>query len=180
MVAVWIIGALVVLALAFLIATYNELVRLKNNVKNQWAQVDVALKRRRDLIPNLVSVVKGYAVHETQTLQQIAEMRAMQFTPQNEPEARKQLNESVVKLFAIAEKYPELKANTNFLELQGELKSSEDMIATARQFYNDTVMLYVRKLKMFPSNIVANIFGFKPDGYFTISDEDRETPDVKL
>lgn len=173
----------VVLLVLYFITTYNGLVKLRNMVKDQWAQVDVLLKRRADLIPNLVETVKGYASHEKDTLEAVINARNKALnasTPEAEMQANGELTGALNKLFALAESYPDLKANTNFIDLQNNLKEAEDKISYARQFYNDAVLKYKNKLEMFPSNIVASIFGFKPEAFFEVSEKDKEVPQVKF
>lgn len=180
----WIILiAVVVLLVVYFIATYNGLVNLRNMVKDQWAQIDVLLKRRADLIPNLVETVKGYAAHEKETLDAVITARNKAVsakTPEAEMKADGELTGALSRLFALTESYPDLKANTNFIDLQNNLKESEDKIAYARQFYNDAVLKYKNKLEMFPSNIVASMFGFKPEPFFEVAEADKEVPQVKF
>ena len=170
----WIILIIiVVLILIYLGSTYNSFVVLRNRVKDQWAQIDVQLKRRFDLIPNLVETVKGYASHEKDTLEAVVKARNEYLssdTPEGKIEANNDLNKVVTKLFALAESYPELKADTNFRELQTTLTETEDKISYARQFYNDVVMKYNNKVEVFPSNIVAGMFGFKTSAYFNATE----------
>lgn len=161
--------------------TYNKLVKLRARVKNAWAQIDVQLKKRYDLIPNLVETVKGYATHEEDTLTQVTQARASvgsARTTEESIDANNQLSGALARLLIVSEKYPTLQANTNFLDLQTQLKSIESVIATTRQFYNDTVMLYNQKTEMFPSNIVAKMFKFKPEAYFEADEVSREAPKV--
>ncbi len=180
----WIILVIVVVLIAlWVIATYNSLVQLRNRVKDQWSQIDVHLKRRADLIPNLVETVKGYAKHEKDTLEAVINARNKAVSATNateEMQANNELTGALTKLFALAESYPELKANTNFMDLQANLKDTEDKISFARQFYNDTVLKYKNKLEVFPSNLVAGIFGFKPEPFFEASATERETPKVQF
>ena len=174
---------LVVLLIAFVAKTYNTLVSLKNRVQDQWAQVDVVLKRRADLIPNLVETVKGYATHENETLEAVIAARndAVSATDAHaEMEANNVLTEALGRLFAVAEAYPDLKANTNFLELQRTLQETEDKITYARQFYNDTAMSFNNKIEMFPSNIIASMFHFKQAEFFEANEKDKEVPNVKF
>ena len=174
---------IVVLILIYLGSTYNSFVVLRNRVKDQWAQIDVQLKRRFDLIPNLVETVKGYASHEKDTLEAVVKARNEYLssdTPEGKIEANNDLNKVVTKLFALAESYPELKADTNFRELQTTLTETEDKISYARQFYNDVVMKYNNKVEVFPSNIVAGMFGFKTSAYFNATEEERENVKVKF
>lgn len=175
-------GVLIVLVL-YGIGVYNKLVNAKNKVANQFSQVDIQLKRRADLIPNLVETVKGYAKHEEGTLTAVIEARnkAVKAGTVNEKiEANNELTGALNKLFALAEAYPELKANENFLSLQNDLKETEDKITYARQFYNDSAMGFNNLVEMFPSNIVALIFGFKKYEYFKIDEKEKETPKVKF
>lgn len=179
----WIILIVVVLLVLYFIGTYNGLVNLRNMVKDQWAQIDVLLKRRADLIPNLVETVKGYAAHESETLEAVINARnkaVSATTKEGEIEANGELTGALSRLFALTESYPDLKANTNFLDLQSNLKDAEDKISYARQFYNDAVLKYKNKLEMFPSNIVANMFNFKPELFFEVNEKDKEVPQVKF
>lgn len=181
----WWIIIIVVLVLIILsiISTYNELVRLRNKVKDQWSQIDVQLKRRCDLIPNLVETVKGYAKHEKGTLEAVIKARNTFLSaksPEDEMKASKEVTSALNKLFALAEAYPDLKANENFTSLQSTLSETEDKISYARQFYNDNVMNYKNKIEMFPSNIVAGIFNFKPEPFFEATEEERKNVEVKF
>ncbi len=180
----WIILiALIVLVVLYLVSTYNTLVKLRNRVKDQWAQIEVQLKRRFDLIPNIVETVKGYAKHESETLKGVIEARnkfSVAKSPEEEMKASNQLTGAVRQLFALSESYPELKADTNFLNLQNELKDTENKVATARQFYNDTVLTLNNKVELFPSNIVANMFGFKKEAFFEAEAEAKNAPKVEF
>ncbi len=180
----WIILIIiVVLILIYLGSTYNSFVVLRNRVKDQWAQIDVQLKRRFDLIPNLVETVKGYASHEKDTLEAVVKARNEYLssdTPEGKIAANNDLNKVVTKLFALAESYPELKADASFRELQTTLTETEDKISYARQFYNDVVMKYNNKVEVFPSNIVAGMFGFKTSAYFNATEEERENVKIKF
>ena len=178
-----IIGVIVLLILIWGVATYNSLVDFRNRVKDSWSQIDVQLKRRFDLIPNLVSTVKGYAKHESETLESVIEARnsyTTATTPHEKMQANNMLSDTLSKLFALAENYPDLKANQNFLELQTELQETEDKIAMARQFYNDTVLTYNNKIEMFPSNIVASMFKFKMEEFFKAEEEARQNVKVEF
>ena len=184
-----IIGAVVLgviiffVILIFVIITYNTLVRLRNNVKNSFAQIDTQLQRRFDLIPNLVETVKGFATHEKELLENVTASRSgyINASSNNEKlEMNNQLTSTLRTLFAVAENYPELKSNVNFLNLQEELSETEDKVAFSRQFYNDAVTIYNNKLQMFPNNIVAGIFGFKEEMLFNSDDSVRDTPKVKF
>ena len=165
------------------ISIRNNLVKLQARVKNSWAQIDVQLKRRYDLVPNLVETVKGYAAHEKETLSAVTQARASvgaAKTSEESIQANKELSGALARLLVVSENYPELKANTNFTSLQNELSDLEKHIAVSRQFYNDTVMKYNEKIKLFPQNIVASIFKFKEEPYFTVDDVVREAPQVKF
>lgn len=180
------IGAvgLVALVAAFaVIGIYNRLVTLRNRIDNAWSQIDVQLRRRYDLIPNLVETVKGYAAHERETLEQVIAARSAAMSAQTVKEhsdAENMLTGALKSLFALAEAYPDLKANQNFLMLQEELAGTESKIAYARQFYNDSVMTYNTAIQMFPSNLVASIFGFREREYFEIEEGAREPVAVKF
>lgn len=183
MVVLIIIGIVVLLIIAYVIATYNSLVNLKNKVKDQWAQIDVLLKRRADLIPNLVETVKGYAKHEKTTLDEVISARGGVMnatTKEEEIKSNNMLTQALGRLMAVAESYPDLKANTNFLALQKDLTETEDKIAYARQFYNDSVLIYKNKLEMFPSNIIAGMFKFKPEEFFEVEEAAKNAPEVKF
>ena len=183
MTAIIIIGAILVVLAGYVISVYNKLVNQRNKVENQWSQIDIQLKRRADLIPNLVETVKGYAKHEEGTFKAVVEARnkAVNAGIVNEKiEANNELSGALTKLFALAEAYPELKANENFLKLQEDLKDTEDKITYARQFYNDAAMTYNNLIQMFPSNIVAGMFGFKKYDFFKATEEEKETPKVKF
>ncbi len=179
----WIILAIVIILVLYVIATYNKLVTLRNRVKDQWAQIDVQLKRRFDLIPNLVETVKGYTKHESETLENVVKARntfLSASTPEEEMKANNELTNAVTKLFALAESYPDLKANTNFLELQSELQETENKIASARQFYNDTVLVYNNQVQTVPSNIVASLFKFKTEAFIEANETERQNVQVKF
>jgi LemA protein len=184
MLALWIILGLVALVLIFLIVLYNRLVRLRNSTQNAWAQVDVQLKRRHDLIPNLIETVKGYAAHERGTFEAVTEARtAAQKAqgPAEQAQAENILTQALGKLFAVAEAYPQLRATENFQQLQAQLADTEDKIQVSRQVYNDTVLTYNNSIQTVPSNIVAGAFGFKPREFFEIGEEaDREAPQVSF
>jgi len=181
LIAVLVILAVFVLAV---VGLYNALVRLRNQVKNAWAQIDVQLKRRHDLIPNLVETVKGYAGHERETLQRVIEARARAVSASGPAEASRaetELSNALGRLMVVVERYPDLKANQNFLALQEELTSTENRIGFARQHYNDMVMTYNTKTQIFPSNMIAGVFGFGQEAYFEIDDTaQREAPQVKF
>ncbi len=161
------------------VAMYNGLVQMRNRCDNSWAQVDVQLKRRYDLIPNLVETVKGYAKHEREVFQNVTEARAKAIgagTVKDQGAAENQLTGALKSLFAVAESYPELKANQNFLMLQEELAGTEGKIAYARQFYNDQVMRFNQKQQLFPSNLIAKTFGFKEREYFALEEPAAKEP----
>ncbi|KUG03348.1 lema protein [hydrocarbon metagenome] len=183
MLALVAVGVLVVLLAVFLIGIYNSLVQLRQRVQNAWSQVDVQLKRRYDLIPNLVNSVKGYAEHEKSTLENVTQARNMAIAAGNvreQVQAENMLSGALKSLFAVAEAYPELKANTNFLQLQGELSDTESKIAFARQFYNDTVQKFNTKIELFPNNLVAGMLGFQMVDYFTLQGEPDARQAVKV
>ena len=174
---------LIIILLVAIVALYNGLVTARNKVKNAWAQIDVQLNRRADLIPNLVETVKGYAGHEKTVFEDVTAARAGLMNANGVKEineANNQLSETLKTLFAVAENYPELKANENFKELQAQLAETEDKIAYSRQFYNDTVLMYNNKCQTFPSNIVANLFGFKEADFFEAAGEARSVPKVEF
>lgn len=178
-----IIVAVIIALLMYLMVTYNSLVSLRNKVQDQWSQIEVLLKRRYDLIPNLVETVKGYAKHEKDTFEAVVNARNSAVkagTKEEEMKSAKVVTEALGRLFALSESYPELKANENFIDLQNNLKETEDKISFARQFYNDSVLTYKNKLEMFPSNIVANMFGFKPETFFEASEAEKENIKVKF
>lgn len=182
-----IIAALVIVALAvvWVIALYNRLVRLRNQVKNAWRQIDVQLKRRHDLIPNLVEVVKDYMSYEQETLRQVIEARNRAVAAEGQDvevamAAEQGLSGALGRLFALMENYPDLKANANVANLTEELSSTENRIAFARQFYNDSVMGKNNAIESFPSNMIANMFHFRHGKYFEVDTAVRETPRVDL
>lgn len=175
--------AIVVLLVIWYFSTYNSLVTLRNRKDDQFSQIDVQLKRRIDLIPNLIETVKGYAKHEKNTFESVVAARNTYATANTIEEKVKASNEitgALNKLFALTESYPDLKANANFISLQEDLKDTEDKIAMARQFYNDTVLTYNNKVETVPSNIVANIAGFKKSEFFSIDESEKEAPKVKF
>ena len=178
-----VIIVLIVLLLVFIIAVFNALIKLRNSVKDHWSQIDIQLKRRFDLIPNIVETVKAYAKHEEETLKEVVEARNLyekSTTHEEAINADLKLNEYVPKLIALAEAYPELKANENFVHLQKELSETEDKIAYARQFYSDSVLKYNNKLQTFPNNIIAKLFGFKAEEFFKANENERENVKVEL
>jgi LemA protein len=178
------IVALVLLVAILLVTLYNRLVRLRNRAENAWAQVDVQLRRRYDLIPNLVETVKGYASHERTTFEEVTKARtaAQQAqTVQEQAKAENILTEAIGRLFAVAEQYPELRATENFQQLQGQLEETEGKIAVSRQVYNDAVLTYDTALETVPTNIVSNMFSFKAREYFEVEEPAaREAPRVQF
>ena len=178
-----IVGVVVVLLLLYVIVTYNGLVRLRNRIENAWAQIDVQLKRRYDLIPNLVNTVKGYATHEKGTFEAVTQARANAINASgvaDQAQAENLISDALKSLFAVAEAYPDLKANQNFLELQEELSGTEGRIAYARQFYNDSVLRLNTKIQSFPSNLLAGAFGFTTREYFEADDASRGPVSVQF
>ncbi len=178
-----IVGVVVVLLVLYVVVSYNGLVRLRNRIDNAWAQIDVQLKRRYDLIPNLVNTVKGYATHEKSTFEAVTQARANAISasgPGDQAQAENMISGALKSLFAVAEAYPDLKANQNFLELQEELSGTEGRIAYARQFYNDSVLKLNTKIQSFPSNLLANAFGFKSREYFEADDASRGPVSVQF
>lgn len=183
MTTLWIVLGVILLLVLWVVGIYNKLVVLKNRVKDAWAQINVQLKRRFDLIPNLVETVKGYAAHESGTFEKVTEARTKFMsaqTPAQAIESSNQLTGALTHLFAVAEQYPELKANTNFLDLQGQLKETEDKLAYTRQFYNDTVLIYNNAIMVVPNNIVAGMFNFAAETFFEVADAEREAPKVQF
>jgi LemA protein len=182
-VALLIVLGVVALLVIFVIAAYNGLVRLRNRIDNAWAQIDVQLRRRYDLIPNLVETVKGYASHERQTFESVTQARANAINaqgPASQAQAENQISAALKSLFAVAEAYPELKANQNFLALQEELTATEGRIAYARQFYNDEVLKLNTRIQTFPTNMLANTFGFGEREYFEADDTSRGPVQVRF
>lgn len=180
---IWIILGVIVVIVLWVGMTYNALTRLKNKVKTNWAQIDVVLKRRADLIPNLVETVKGYAKHEKETLDDVIKARNTYVNaslPEDQMKASGELTQALSKLMMLSEAYPDLKANTNFIQLQNELRETEDKITFARQFYNDSVYAYQNKIEMFPSNLIAGMFGFKEFPFFEVDEADKKVPEVKF
>ena len=179
----WILLGVVLLIVLWLVTAYNGLVGLRNRVDNAWAQVEVQLKRRYDLIPNLVETVKGYAAHEQQTFERvIAARNAAQAAqgPAEQAQSENLLTGALRQLFALAEAYPELRASENFASLQAELAETENKIAVSRQIYNDTVLSYNNKVQQVPTNFVASMFGFSAREFFEAGDEAEEAPKVEF
>jgi LemA protein len=181
-----IIAVVVVLFLAYVVFTYNGLVRTRNRIDNAFSQIDVQLKRRHDLIPNLIETVKGYAAHERQVFESVTNARANAInagqsgSPAQQAQAENALSGALRSLFAVAEAYPDLKANQNFLNLQEELTSTEDRIAYARQFYNDSVLGYNNRIQSFPGNILAGMFNFTKREYFEGDPEAQDPVKVQF
>ncbi len=186
MTIVWVIVAIIIIGLFVFWTTYNSLVRFRNQTKNAWAQIDVQLKRRHDLIPNLIETVKGYMQHERGTLEAVTNARNLAQSIANSGPAERakvegELSSALARLLAVVENYPNLKANQNFLALQEELTSTENKISFARQYYNDSVLKYNNKSQMFPSNVVAGMSGFKQGEFFEVkAPEEREVPKVSF
>jgi LemA protein len=183
MVAVIVIVVLIVIVGLFFWLGFNGLVKRRNQVDNAWSQIDVQLKRRHDLIPNLVETVKGYAAHERGTFEAVTNARANAInaqSPGDQAQAENVLSGALKSLFAVAEAYPDLKANQNFLNLQEELTAAEDKVAYARQYYNDSVLSYNTQIQKFPTNLLAGMFHFEKRDFFDAAPEDTETPQVSF
>ena len=181
--ALWIILGIVAILAVWIIATYNKLVTERKKVQNSWSQIDVQLKRRSDLIPNLVNSVRGYMKHESGTLERVMEARNKAVnagSPNQRMEAEGELSGVLGRLFAVMENYPDLKANQNVMSLQNELTQTEDKIAYSRQFYNDITMKYNTAIEVFPGNIIANLFGFESFEFFQIPESEKNAPTVNL
>ena len=172
----WIVIVVVALLALLLVLAYNGLVAKRNRSQNAWAQVDVQLRRRYDLIPNLVEAVKGYAAHERATFEEVTQAR----TAAQQAQAENMLTAALGRLFAVAEAYPQLRATENFQQLQGQLSEVEQNIVVARQVYNDTVLTYDNALETVPTNIVAGLFNFSPRDYFETEGATREAPSVQF
>lgn len=171
------------IGLLWVVYLYNRLIVLRNRIENAWSQIDVQLRRRYDLIPNLVETVKGYAAHEKETFQKVTDARAAMAsatTVAEQGQAQNMISQALKSLFAVAEAYPELKANENFMMLQEELSGTESKIAYARQFYNDTVMAYNTLIQSFPARLLASGLGFTERDYFAMDETAREPVDVKF
>ncbi len=179
----WIALIILVVVIAWFIAVYNGLVGARNKVKNAFAQIDTQLQRRFDLIPNLVETVKGYASHEKELLENVTASRSGYMNAHSNGEkiaADNQLTSTLKTLFAVAENYPELKANENFSKLQDDLRGTEDKVAFSRQFYNDAVTMYNNKLQMFPTNLIGGMFGFKEEVLFNTEEAAKVAPKVQF
>jgi LemA protein len=183
---IWVIVIIVILVVlaGIVVALYNKLVRLRNRAENAWAQVDVQLRRRYDLIPNLVEAVKGYAAHERETFEEVTKARTAAQEArgvQEQAQAENLLTQAIGRLFAVAEAYPELRATENFQQLQAQLADTEQKIAISRQVYNDAVLTYDNALETVPTNIVAGVFNFEPREYFEVDEPAvREAPRVQF
>lgn len=182
MIATIIIIVILAIIVISVMVSYNGLVKYRNWVQESWSQIDVQLKRRHDLIPNLVETVKGYAKHERETLEKVVQMRSqlVQGSAQERIEANNQIEGALKSIFALSESYPDLKANQNFLSLQEELTTTENKVAYSRQLYNKTVADYNIKRESFPTNLIANMFHFKREELLSIPEGDREVPEVKF
>lgn len=175
----WIVLIIIAVIIAAMIMMYNNLVRLRQRVKEAWSDIDVQLKRRYDLIPNLVETVKGYASHERELLEKVTEARTRAMgasSPKEKADAENMLTGTLKTLFAVSENYPQLKANENFLELQRELSDTENKIQAARRFYNGNAMELNTKVESFPTSIVANMFSFKQEEFFELEEEAAKEP----
>ncbi|MHC4693837.1 MAG: LemA family protein [Planctomycetota bacterium] len=176
------LGIVILLPLVYVILTYNTLVALRNHIRDAWSNIDTELKRRYELIPNLVATVKGYAAHEKEIFERVTELRtrcmASQGNPRQQAMDEGQLVEALKRLLVVVENYPKLKADQNFIELQRELVNTEDRIQAARRFFNGNVRDYRIKCEAFPSSVIAGIFGFESQDYFRVSPSVREVPDV--
>ncbi len=184
MAVVLIILGVVAVIILFIIGTYNSLIALRNQAGNSWSQIDVQLKRRHDLIPNLIETVKGYMQHEKGTLETLTRARTQAVDAQSvaqKSQAENTLSNAIGRFMAVVENYPDLKANQNFLALQEELTSTENKIAFSRQSYNDQVLALNNKINMFPSNVIAGVFHFKPESFFELEDKSqKELPKVNF
>jgi LemA protein len=178
-----IVGGVIVLLLLFFVTYYNRFVRAANRIDNAWAQIDVQLKRRTDLIPNLVETVKGYAKHEREVLENVTKARTAVMgakSPQEAIDADNMLSGALKTLFAVSENYPQLKANTNFLQVQDELTHTENKVSFARQFYNDSVLAYNNAIQQFPGTLFASLYGRKGRTMLTIPEAERAVPKVSF
>src|SRR5690625_5217938 len=178
----FILIGIVVIIVLYVIFTYNSLIRLRNWIEESWSQIDVQLKRRHDLIPNLVNTVKGYAKHEQETLEKVIQARnqLVSGTPQERIEADNEIQGALKSIFALSESYPDLKANQNFLRLQDELTETENKVAYSRQLYNKTVADYNIKRESFPTILIAGMFNFQHEDQLEIPEENREVPNVSF
>jgi LemA protein len=180
---IWAFAILAIVIVFWVILTYNTLISLRNKVDEAWSDIEVQLKRRYDLIPNIVNTVKGYAKHESSVFEKVTKARteAMQAkTMEGHAEKENMLSETLKSLFAVAENYPQLQASDNFLQLQHELTDAEDKIQASRRFYNGNVRLFLTKIQQFPSNLIAGTFGFKKKDFFDAPDAELVKPEVKF
>ncbi len=179
-----VVGAVVLLPAIYVVVTFNTLVALRNHIRDAWANVDTELKRRYDLIPNLVATVKGYAAHEKEVFDRVTQLRTQCMASQGRPEQQavdeNQLVVALQQMLAVVENYPQLKADQHFLKLQQELTNTEDRIQAARRFFNGNVRDYRNKCQMFPSSVIAGMFGFESQDYFNVSPSVREVPDAQF
>jgi LemA protein len=184
MVLLVVLGAIVLLPVLYVVVTYNTLVALRNHIRDAWSNIDTELKRRYDLIPNLVATVKGYAAHEREIFDRVTQLRARCMASQGRPEQQaadeNQLVDALQRLLVVVENYPQLKADQHFLKLQRELVNTEDRIQAARRFYNGNVRDYRNKCQTFPSNVVAGTFGFESQDYFQVPPSVREVPSAEF
>ncbi|HLD20244.1 MAG TPA: LemA family protein [Patescibacteria group bacterium] len=179
----WTIGIILAVVIVWVVAVYNGLVRKRNRVHEAYSDIEVQLKRRHDLIPNVVETVKGYATHEQGVFEKVTEARANAIgahSPQEHAQAENMLTGALKSLFAVAEAYPDLKANTNFMELQHELSDTENKVQASRRFYNTAVMDLKTALESFPSNIIGSTFGFKKEDFFDMDDAEKGVPEVRF
>ena len=183
LIIIGILAVVVLIIVFYVISAYNRLVSEQLKVDNQWSQIDIVMKQRNDTLPNLMNVVSGYATHEKELFEEVSNAR-MRYTNASDTDesvqAASELSGCISRLFAIAENYPELKANANFMDLQNKISSLEEKIADFRQFYNDTVMRYNRLILMFPSNMIARMLGFKERKFFEVDESDKKIPEVKF
>jgi LemA protein len=179
-----VVGAVVLLLLIYVIATYNTLIALRNHIRDAWANVDTELKRRYDLIPNLVATVNGYAAHEKEVFERVTQLRTQCMASQGRPEQQavdeNQLVTALQQMLAVVENYPQLKADQHFLKLQQELTNTEDRIQASRRFFNGNIRDYRNKCEMFPSSAIAGMFGFESQDYFNVPPSVREVPDAQF
>lgn len=183
MIAILVILGIILAVIALVIGIYNKLIRLRNTVKSSWSDIDVQLKKRYDLVPNLVETVKGYAAHERSVFEKVTVARSMAMraaTPADKAKAENMLTDTLKSLFALAEAYPELKANVNFMQLQTQLKELEDNIENARRYYNAVVRDFNIVIESFPSNVIASSFGFKQEEFFELESPEAERKPVKV
>lgn len=178
-----VVAAVLLGVIGYFISAYNKLVKERLKVDNQWSQIDIVLKQRNDTVPNLLNVVSGYAAHEKELFQSVTDARSRYMNAKNADEsvrAAADISNGIGRLFAVAENYPELKADANFMALQEKLSALEEKAADFRQFYNDTVMRYNRLVLIFPSSLTAKIFGFKTRSFFNVDDSEKSVPEVKF